>query len=145
MRLKINYRILQILKVILKYSILFTVCYSFLFINLNFFWIFSFIIIVNFIFIKIELTNHLASQLAKLIKAEKYEEALELGLMRNAGKKDDYSKLLMLTAYYKIGQEEKALNILKSIDNKKWKSKKMIKILNNWKVKILLDNPYQLN
>lgn len=60
-------------------------------------------------------------------------------------KKDDFSKLLMIAAFYKTGNKVNALQLLKNIDNKKWKTKKVKKIVDNWKVKILLESPYQLN
>jgi len=68
-----------------------------------------------------------------------------LGILKNAESRDDYFRLLMLAAYYKTGNRGKALDILKSIDNQKWKTKKVRKIVNNWKVKILLNSQYQLN
>ncbi len=132
-------------KNIVKYLILFFLCYSLLFLDINFFIVLALIVAVNILFVKIELKYHLATKMAKLIKEEKYEDALNLGKLKNAEQRDDYSRLLMLTAYYKTGHLDRAVNMLKTIDNKKWKTKRVRKILDNWKVKILLDSPYQLN
>ena len=65
--------------------------------------------------------------------------------MKDAQNRDDFSKLLMLSAYYKTGNLDNAMNILKEMDRKRWKSKKVKKIVENWKVKMLLTSPYQLN
>jgi thioredoxin-like negative regulator of GroEL len=88
---------------------------------------------------------HLANQMAKLIREEKFEDALNLGLLKNAEQRDDFSRLLMLTAYYKTGNLDNAMEILKAMDRKRWKTKKIKKIVENWKVKMLLTSPYQLN
>lgn len=83
--------------------------------------------------------------MARLIKEEKFDDALNLGLMKNAEYRDDFSRLLMLTAYYKTGNLDNAMHILKEMDRKRWKTKKVKKIVENWKVKMLLTSPYQLN
>ncbi len=145
MKLQTKYKSIHIFKEVSKYALLFIICYALLFLELDFLLILGLIIIINVIFIKLELKYHLSTQLAKLIKEEKFQEALEFGLLKNAEQKDDYSKLLMLTAYYKIGNKYNALRLLKGLDKGKWKTRKIRKIVDNWKVKILLDSPYQLN
>ncbi len=140
-----KYQFISRIRSLLKYLVLFMLCYALLFLDLNFYLVLAVIILINILFVKIELKFHLTTQLAKLIKEEKFEDALSLGLMKNAEQKDDYSKLLMLTAYYKTGRTDEAMQLLKNIDQKKWKTKKVSKILDNWKIKMLLDSPYQLN
>ncbi|MFP4546544.1 MAG: hypothetical protein ACLFQM_00320 [Fidelibacterota bacterium] len=140
-----KYQFISRTRSLLKYLVLFILCYALLFLDLNFYLVLAVILLINILFVKIELKFHLATQLAKLIKEEKFDDALSLGLMKNAEQKDDYSKLLMLTAYYKTGRTDEAMQLLKNIDQKKWKTKKVNKILDNWKIKMLLDSPYQLN
>jgi len=145
MKIFATYQFTDRLMSILKYLILFVLCYALLFLDLNFYLVLGLIILINILFVKIELKYHLATQLAKLIREEKFEDALNLGLMKNAEQKDDYAKLLMLTAYYKTGRRVEAMQLLKMIDRKKRKARRVSKILDNWKVKMLLDSPYQLN
>lgn len=145
MRLGSKLIIAHHLKTGLKYVSLFCLCYALLFLNLNFYLVLSMIIGLNFLFVKLELKYHLANQLAKLIKEEKFQDALKLGIAKNAENRDDFSRLLMLTAYYKTGKIENAMLILKQMDKKRWKTKKVKKIVENWKVKMLLTSPYQLN
>lgn len=145
MRVKQKYKLYFAIKELVKYVALFALCYSFLFLDLNFFIVLFLIVSINIIFIKFELKYHLATKLAKLIREEKFEEALQLGLSKNAAQRDDFSKLLMIAAYYKTGNKLNALKLLKNIDSKRWKTKKVQKIVDNWKVKILLESPYQLN
>ena len=140
-----KYQILHQVKNIFKYLILFALCYALLFMDINFYFVLALIIAINVVFVRLELKYHLATQMARLIKQEKYSDALNLGLLKNAEKRDDYSRLLMLTAYYKTGNLDDALKLLKNIDQKRWKTKKVKKIVDNWKVKMLLNSPYQLN
>ena len=140
-----KYISIHYLKTFLKYLSLFVLCYALLFLDINFYLVLAMIIGLNILFVKLELKFHLATQMAKLIKEEKFQDALNLGLLKNADKKDDFSRLLMLTVYYKTGNLDNAMFILKQMDKKRWKSKKVKKIVENWKVKMLLTSPYQLN
>jgi len=133
------------LKTFIKYLSLFVLCYALLFLDINFYIVLGLIIGLNILFVKLETKYHLANQMARLIKEEKFDDALNLGLMKNAEYRDDFSRLLMLTAYYKTGNLDNAMHILKEMDRKRWKTKKVKKIVENWKVKMLLTSPYQLN
>ncbi len=137
--------ILIYIKMAVKYILLFGLTYFLLLIQINFFLTLCLIIMLNIIFIKIELKYHLSTKMSELIKKNKYQEAVRLGEEKHAEKRDVHSKILFMVAYFKSGQKDNAIEILKIIEKRKWRPKRVRKIVDYWKVRMLLDSPYQLN
>ena len=140
-----NIKQLHRIILVFKYLLLIISTFYLLSLGLNIYMTVALIIVVDFILIKIEFMNRYSVKMLELIKEKKYTTAARFGENASSGRLDIHSKTALMIAYYKAGEKENAIKILKQIEKRHKVPRRLKKIIDYWKVKMMLNNPNQLN